>query len=62
MIDNTAHEVLVEAADETGWDEETMMLMATRFIADLGDDEPAILGKFEAYLKVQVAAEERAGR
>ena len=57
MIDNTAHDILVQAADEVGWNEETMLLMATRFIARLGGEDPTILEKLEVYLQEQVAEE-----
>jgi hypothetical protein len=40
-----------------GWDEETMLLVATRFIAELGDEDVTVLGRFKAYLKDQVAEE-----
>lgn len=57
MIDNAVHAVLVEAADNAGWDEDSMLLMATRFIAHLSADDPAVVGKFKAYLEEQVSDE-----
>lgn len=57
MIDNAAHDILVQAADEVGWNEETMLLVATRFIAGLGGEDPNILEKLEVYLQEQVAEE-----
>jgi hypothetical protein len=57
VSDNAAHAILVEAADEAGWGENTMLLMTTRFIAGLSESDPAALDRFKACLHEQLAEE-----
>lgn len=57
MIDNTMHRLLCEAADQAGWDEETMMLQATRFLDRLACEYPDMEQQFQHYLNEEVAFE-----
>lgn len=56
MIDNAMHHLLCEAADQAGWDEESMMLYATRFLCRLAADDLDVEPRFRAFLHEQVVA------
>jgi len=55
MFDNPMHRLLCAAADQAGWDEETMLLQATRFLEHLAGDRPEVAVRFQDYLAEQVA-------
>ena len=57
MIDNALHRLLCEAADQSGWDEATMLLQTTRFLCRLASDNPEVEQQFQDYLNGQVVAE-----
>lgn len=61
MIDNAMRRLLCEAADQAGWDEETMMLHTTRFLDQLACDNHAVEQGFQDNLIEQVAFEVLAG-
>jgi len=61
MIDNAMHGLLCAAADQAGWDEETMLLHTTRFLARLACDNPDVEQRYQDYLNEEVAFEVLAG-
>jgi hypothetical protein len=57
VIDNPMHKILIDAANEAGWDEESMMLAATRFLTILGAEDETVEQRFLDYLQEQMAGE-----
>ena len=57
MIDNFMHQHLIDAANGAGWNEESMLLTVTRFLAVLADKDEKLEQQFKDYLREQVAAE-----
>jgi hypothetical protein len=57
MIDNFMHKHLIDAANEANWNEESMLLTATRFLTVLADQDEKLEQRFKDYLRKQFDAE-----